>query len=97
MTAPVASFDALLEAVAARAAAKTLEGAEEFLRPSPPALLDSDGLARELGVSTVHIRKLSKRGLPTVMVGDCRRYVLAEVLAWLRAQPKSDGESAGAA
>jgi excisionase family DNA binding protein len=91
MTAHAFSIDALIEAAAERAAAKTLERAEELMRPAPPTLLDTAGLARELGVSDVHIRKLVKaKKLPSLMVGDCRRYVLAEVISALKAQP---GES----
>jgi len=43
--------------------------------------------ARELGVRTVHVRKLVlKHGLPHLMVGDIRRYELGRVLEFLRAR-----------
>jgi hypothetical protein len=49
-----------------------------------PALLTSDELAGELRVSTAQIRALTRdEGMPCIRVGDCRRYVLADVLAWL--------------
>jgi len=94
MTAASFSIDALIEAAADRAAAKTLERAEEFMRGAPPTLLDTAGLARELGVSDVHIRKLVKaKKLPSIMVGDCRRYILADVLAALKEQRTESEET----
>lgn len=51
--------------------------------PSAPALLDREGLAQQLGVSTGMVDKLRRQGLPTVWLGECPRFVLADVLAWL--------------
>ena len=53
------------------------------IAPSAPALLDREGLAQQLGVSTGMVDKLRRQGLPTVWIGECPRFVLAEVLAWL--------------
>lgn len=53
------------------------------MAPSAPALLDRDGLAQQLGVSTGMVDKLRRQGLPTVWLGECPRFVLADVLAWL--------------
>jgi len=79
-------FSEFAERTAIRAAEIALERAAELLSREPlPTLLTSDQLARELGVSTVHIRKLVRAEmLPHVMVGDCRRFSLAEVIAALR-------------
>lgn len=53
------------------------------IAPSAPALLDREGLAQQLGISTGMVDKLRRQGLPTVWIGECPRFVLAEVLAWL--------------
>ncbi|HMI85719.1 MAG TPA: helix-turn-helix domain-containing protein [Polyangiaceae bacterium] len=92
----VVAFGEIIEAAADRGALKALERAGEFFRPAPPTLLDTAGIARELGVSDVHVRKLTNKkenGMPFVRVGDCRRYELAAVLEWLRAQPKPESEA----
>lgn len=57
------------------------------IAPSAPALLDREGLAQQLGVSTGMVDKLRRQGLPTVWLGDSPRFILADVLAWL---PRSD-------
>jgi hypothetical protein len=49
-----------------------------------PALLDRTGLARALTCSPSHIDNLRKQGLRTVFVGDAPRFVLADVLTWLK-------------
>lgn len=56
--------------------------------PSAPALLDREGLAQQLGVSSGMVDKLRRQGLPTVWLGECPRFVLTDVLAWL---PRSEG------
>jgi hypothetical protein len=53
-----------------------------------PALLDRTGLARALTCSPSHVDNLRKKGLPTVFVGDAPRFVLTEVVDWLRKQDK---------
>jgi predicted DNA-binding transcriptional regulator AlpA len=55
-----------------------------------PALLDRNGLAHALGLSVATIDRLARAGLPSVRLIDARRFVLADVLAWLksREQPK---------
>jgi hypothetical protein len=57
------------------------------IAPSSPALLDREGLAQQLGVSTGMVDKLRRQGLPTVWLGECPRFVLADVLEWL---PRSE-------
>lgn len=49
-----------------------------------PALLDRAALARALTCSPAHVDNLRKKGLPTVFVGEAPRFVLSDVLAWLR-------------
>jgi hypothetical protein len=53
------------------------------MAPPAPALLDREGLAQQLAISTGMVDKLRRQGLPTVWIGECPRFVLAEVLAWL--------------
>lgn len=50
-----------------------------------PALLDRTALARALTCSPSHVDNLRKRGLPTVLLGEAKRFDLAAVLAWLQA------------
>lgn len=52
--------------------------------PSAPALLDREGLAQALQCSAGMVDKLRKQGLPTVWLGESPRFVLADVLKWLR-------------
>lgn len=51
-----------------------------------PALLTTEQVARELGVSTGTIRRLRQEGLPTVMVGESPRFQLDTVLSWFAAR-----------
>jgi hypothetical protein len=61
----------------------------EAQKEDPPAqLLDRNGIARVLGLSTGSIDKLRKQGLPSIRVGDVPRFVAADCIAWL----KSNGE-----
>jgi hypothetical protein len=48
-----------------------------------PALLDRNALAKALTCSPSHVDNLRKQGLPTVLLGDSPRFILADVLAWL--------------
>jgi excisionase family DNA binding protein len=53
--------------------------------PSSDGLLDRAGAARYLRVSLAQLDKLTRtQGLPYHRVGDCRRFVRAEVLAWMQ-------------
>lgn len=52
-----------------------------------PALLDRASLARALSCSPSTVDAMRKRGLPTVMIGDSPRFVLSEVVDWLRGNP----------
>lgn len=56
-------------------------------RPTAPALLTQDALARELGVSPRTVYELRQQGLPTVLVCESPRFELAACLAWLRERP----------
>ena len=55
-------------------------------------LLTATEVATALGVSRAHIYNLLNRGLPSVKVGRCRRFRMADVDAWLDAQ--NGGEAA---
>jgi len=47
-------------------------------------LLTRTGLAKKLNVSLRSIDHLQGRGMPCLLIGRTRRFVLNEVLAWLR-------------
>ncbi len=53
------------------------------MAPSAPALLDGEGLAQQLAISTGLVDNLRRQSLPTVWIGECPRFVLSKVLAWL--------------
>lgn len=67
-------WDDLLEVVAAKPVAK-LEG---------PA-----GIEAFLGVTSQTVRKLREQGMPFLMVGECYRYDLDAVKAWLGSRDTS--------
>lgn len=55
-------------------------------RPEPPALVPTNGLCEQLGISRSTIDRLRAVGLPTVMIGDAPRFSVAKVIAWLEAR-----------
>jgi hypothetical protein len=61
-------------------------------RASAPALLTGAQLARELQISERTIFSLREEGLPLIRVGDSPRYVLADVLQWLRARSEGGAQ-----
>lgn len=59
-------------------------------------LLRADELASVLKVSTAAVRAWTRQGIPYVPCGRLRRFVLDEVLTWLRdrdAQKRSEKEA----
>jgi hypothetical protein len=62
--------------------------AERLPRREPdsegPLLLTSSKLCRKLGVSRASVYRWRGEGMPAVKCGDEHRYILAEVLGWLR-------------
>ena len=55
-----------------------------------PALLDTKGLAFELGVCTKTVDRLRKAKMPCIYVGDnCPRFELAECVTWLQSRPSA--------
>ncbi len=56
---------------------------------SEPGLMDQAGLSRALKISVSTIHKLRAAGLPTIYVGESPRFVLDEVVGWLRARKES--------
>jgi hypothetical protein len=70
----------------------------EAQRPAPPALLTSEQIAHELGISRTVLGQLRREGLPCVTVSGRARYELADVLSWLRGRggkscPENDPEN----
>jgi hypothetical protein len=51
-----------------------------------PRLLDRDGAARLLGVSTKTLDRLVKEGAPFLLVGDAKRFEPAVLVGWLKAR-----------
>jgi hypothetical protein len=64
----------------------------------PPALLDRQQLAKELGCSAAKVDRLRRDGMPFVRLGPggVRRYELAPVLSWLRNRTRDDDDRAPA-
>jgi excisionase family DNA binding protein len=56
-----------------------------------PALLDRQGLARQLGCSPATVDRLCRAGLPFIRVGEARRFSLERVLSWLEQRPQTRG------
>ncbi len=55
----------------------------------PEPLVSPDDVAEYLGVSRPTVYNLMARGLPSLKVGRCRRFRLADVDAWLDAQSEA--------
>lgn len=58
--------------------------AEHQQDTAPPALVDRQGLARALGVSPGTVDKMRQRGCPEVRIGECPRFEVGAVVAWLK-------------
>jgi len=87
MRAAASPLDGLVDALAAAVAERLEMRLAELLAPAPaPTLLDRAGLARALGCSVSHVRRLESKGMPTVKLGCAPRYELPKVLAWLQGQ-----------
>jgi hypothetical protein len=84
-------FDGLGSALAELVRSAVRQELAEHEPPErPPALVDRQRLARELGVSPATVRRLEADGLPVVRVADSPRYEVAAVLAWLRERTEED-------
>jgi excisionase family DNA binding protein len=57
-------------------------------RREAPALIDRQSLARHLACSTATIHRMLGEGMPSVRIGDSRRFRLPEVLEWLKNRVK---------
>ena len=64
-------------------------------RPKP-ALLDREGLAAVLGVSSGMVDKLRRRGLPHYRIGDSPRFDLDACLEWIWRDNGSEQKAEGA-
>lgn len=51
-----------------------------------PTLLDRTALARALSCSASHVDNMRRAGLPTVFLGEAPRFLLSDVLAWIKTQ-----------
>ena len=51
---------------------------------SAPALVDRQGLARALSVSTGTVDALRRQGCPELRLGDAPRFEVSAVVEWLR-------------
>jgi hypothetical protein len=60
------------------------------VQPVAAPMLDRAQLAKQLGCSIGHVRRLEKQGLSGVSIGDAStmRFVLDDVMAWLRTRPQ---------
>lgn len=63
-----------------------IEALAPLLAPRATALLDRQGLARELGIGVDTVDRLRREGCPSLRVGDVPRFELATVLEWLRSR-----------
>jgi len=50
----------------------------------PNEILTRTGLAEQLKCSKRHLDSLQHQGLPCLWLGKSRRFILSEVIAWLR-------------
>jgi hypothetical protein len=81
--------DPLTQAIRAAVRVELTALLADFAPPaSKPALLSTKALAVELDVCGKTIARLCTQGMPCVYVGDrVPRYVLSDVLAWLKSRP----------
>ncbi|HVU05223.1 MAG TPA: hypothetical protein VHE30_25920 [Polyangiaceae bacterium] len=57
-------------------------------RAEEPALYDRAGIAKKLCTSVANVDKLCNAGMPFSRLGDVKRFDLADVVAWVKSQPK---------
>ena len=63
--------------------------AKDYGHPAEePRLVSAAELASQWGVTRATIYNLLKRGLPSVSIGRCRRFRIAEAEDWLEAQQR---------
>jgi len=88
--APVVVFDRLREAHQEARDQQTRAGLVELdplgeATVSAPSLLDLDGVAARLNLSTRHVRRLvAERRIPFLKVGSCLRFDSEQIELWLR-------------
>ncbi len=78
------------DAVAALVAEAVGDALERAAPVAGGQLLDRNGLARALGVSTSTVDRLVRTGLPCLLVCEARRFELPAVLEWLRARSEGN-------
>jgi hypothetical protein len=67
----------------------------EASRPAEP-LVDRREIARLLSVSLAQIDRFSADGMPFLLVGECKRFEVAEVKAWFKARQGEGAQKATA-
>jgi hypothetical protein len=84
-------FDGLVDAIASAVANAVADRLPESLpfQAQKPALLDRQGLARELGISEPTVARLVKEGLPVIRIHSAVRFDLRDCLAWLKSHQPS--------
>lgn len=61
-----------------------LEAVAELGSAPKPALLDRNGIAQALGVSSSTVDRLRREGMPSILIGDSPRFEIEPCLAFLR-------------
>ena len=74
----------LAELVRAAVRIEVREALAELDQHAQPAALDRQGLAVALGTTSRTVDRLRTEGLPEFRLVDAPRFVLADVLAWLK-------------
>jgi hypothetical protein len=76
----------LAEPIARRAAELVIERISELPRQCEQRVEDSDEICARFKISRPTLRAEISRGLPYILVGTCKRFVVEDVLAWYRRQ-----------
>jgi len=88
---------ALREAVRAELATAIDQLAEMVAAQPVRKFVDGAGLGLALDVSAPIVTRLVREGMPHIMIGACRRFDVAECVAWLRSRSSAnDGADAEA-
>jgi hypothetical protein len=82
-------FAAALAVLAPYLGAVHAPPASESARPAEP-LVDRRELARCLSVSVAQVDRLVAQGMPFLVVGESKRFDVAEVRAWCRAKAEQE-------
>lgn len=81
-------LDALVDRVAARVVSLLSEQGATPAVPAAEPLLTRDQACTLLGVSGTTCDRLVAEGMPARYVGNSRRFLRSEILAWIATRPK---------